>query len=68
MLFALNEEYCLNEKKAVKMIDRFALRPSDYKHKVDAVFAAAGTDMPLSVTLLQEFIGEVAKLTGNQFD
>jgi len=38
VLFALNEEYCLNEKKAVKMIEGFAQTPANYKERVDEIF------------------------------
>ncbi|HEY8344647.1 MAG TPA: hypothetical protein VIL66_05555 [Bacillota bacterium] len=39
VLFALNEEYCLNEKKAVKMITNFSQAPFDYKKRVDEIFS-----------------------------
>lgn len=42
VLFALNGEYCINEKKAVRMIEGFALKPRDYKRRVDAVVSLAG--------------------------
>ncbi|MGI6004980.1 MAG: nucleotidyltransferase domain-containing protein [Christensenellales bacterium] len=42
MLFAINEQYCLNEKKAVKMIETFPEKPADYKGKVDHVFYMVG--------------------------
>jgi hypothetical protein len=44
VLFAVNEEYCLNEKKAVGMIDSFNIHPLGYKDKVNSIFAVAGTD------------------------
>ena len=34
VLFAVNEEYCLNDKKAVMRIDSFTILPIDYSHKV----------------------------------
>ena len=37
VLFAVNEEYCLNEKKAVDMIDSFNIHPIDYKDKVNSI-------------------------------
>ena len=37
VIFALNGEYCINEKKAVKMIDSFKIKPQDYKIKIDEV-------------------------------
>lgn len=41
VLFAVNEEYCLNEKKAVGMIDHFNIHPLGYKDKVNSIFAVA---------------------------
>lgn len=38
VLFAINEKYCLNEKKAVKMIEGFAQAPKSYKERVDEIF------------------------------
>lgn len=35
VLFALNNEYCINEKKAVKMIDAFKTKPQNYKKRID---------------------------------
>lgn len=39
VLFALNEEYCINEKKAVKMIANFPKAPLKYKERVDEIFS-----------------------------
>lgn len=62
VLFALNKEYCLNEKKAVKMIDKFDIHPMDYKTKVDGIFAAVGTDSKSACTQLRYLINEVSGL------
>lgn len=43
-LFAANREYCINEKKAVAMIDGFARKPPDYGRRVAGVVALAGVD------------------------
>lgn len=37
VLFALNEEYCINEKKAVRMIENFNKKPKDYKARIDHI-------------------------------
>ena len=34
VLFAINKEYCINEKKAVKMIEDFKIKPGYYKERV----------------------------------
>lgn len=59
VLFAINEEYCLNEKKAVGMIDHFNIHPLGYKDKVNAIFAAAGTDGVSACVQLKELVNEV---------
>jgi predicted nucleotidyltransferase len=59
VLFALNEEYCLNEKKAVGMIDCFKIHPLGYKDKVNLIFAAAGTDITNACTQLKQLVNEV---------
>ncbi len=38
VLFAVNEEYCINEKKAVKMLSAFPKVPLKYKERVDEIF------------------------------
>lgn len=37
VLFAMNEEYCINEKKVVRMITSFDIKPQDYKERIDQV-------------------------------
>lgn len=39
VLFALNEEYCINEKRAVRMIEGFDIKPKDYKKRIDQAIA-----------------------------
>lgn len=67
VLFALNKKYCINEKKAVRMIDGFSIHPAGYKSKVDEIFAAVGTDAKKSCGQLRELVSEVkALLTAEQ--
>ena len=58
VLFAVNEEYCLNEKKAVGMIDSFNIHPLDYKDKVNSIFVAIGTENANACKQLQRLINE----------
>lgn len=37
-LFALNGQYCLNEKNAVPRIDGFSLKPLNYKQRIERIF------------------------------
>ncbi len=43
VLFAMNEEYCINEKKAVRIIDGFVKKPLKYKERVTEVFKLPGS-------------------------
>ncbi|WP_313292010.1 nucleotidyltransferase domain-containing protein [Faecalispora jeddahensis] len=65
VLFAINEEYCLNEKKAVGMIDSFKIHPLGYKNKVNSIFAAAGIDSTNACTQLKQLINEVKGMLPN---
>lgn len=62
VLFAVNEQYCINEKKAVKMIETFPLRPDSYKVRVDEVYSMAGNDSAAACDQLQALINEVNQL------
>ncbi len=62
VLFALNDEYCLNEKRAVGMIDAFPIRPENYKDRVEKVFALCGTDLTEASHLLKQLVDEVSAL------
>ena len=44
VLFALNEEYCLNEEKDVSMKNSIAIRPDEYKRRIDNVCAVVGVE------------------------
>lgn len=65
VLFAVNEKYCINEKKAVSMIESFNIHPLGYKDKVNSIFAAAGTDSTKACTQLKQLINEVKGMLPN---
>lgn len=60
VLFALNEQYCVNEKKAVRMIAAFPLAPTNYQEKVEQLFLS---DVSLSCENLKALINEVEELS-----
>ncbi len=65
VLFALNEEYCINEKKAVKMIDGFSIKPKDYKKRVDKIITLVSSDKGNTregVDMLKELVSETKML------
>jgi len=57
VLFALNEEYWLNEKGALLIADKFPLRPERLKERVEEAFAilsADGQAIEKSISILEE--------------
>lgn len=44
VLFARNGKYCINEKKAVAMIDGFSIKPKDYKKRIDKIVTFVSSD------------------------
>lgn len=49
VLFALNEEYLLNEKGAVAIANSFALCPRNYQERVELVFALLAAEAKLII-------------------
>lgn len=62
VLFAVNETYCINEKKAVAMIDAFLLRPSGYAFRVGKVVSRTGTDSARACDELESLVEEARLL------
>lgn len=65
VLFAMNEEYCINEKKAVRMIDGFHNKPRDYKIKIDKIITLISSSIDntkIGIEILQELITDTEKL------
>jgi hypothetical protein len=63
VLFAYNEHYCINEKRAVLLIDTFRHHPINYHQRVNDVFATLAGDMVHASALLQTLVDEVQRLT-----
>lgn len=64
-LFALNEMYCLNEKKAVRRIGTIPQRPAEYPAKVAAIFATLGQDAEAACGLLGALVEEVRAMAAS---
>lgn len=62
VLFALNEQWCLNEKKAVFRIGTFAKKPDVYPEKVAGIFGQIGTAPADAVGRLKALRDEVVFL------
>lgn len=66
VLFALNEQYCINEKKAVQMIDSFPISPAHYQDRIAELFTASVQDLMATCGLLDTLIDETQALIDNQ--
>ena len=64
ILFALNQTYCLNEKKAVKRISGFQIKPQNYKDRVDRIF----TNLSTETTKRNNSINELKVLINDTID
>jgi len=61
-LFALNEEWLLNEKKAVLRIEAFPVRPNGYGQKIDIILFLIVSDPKGAAKALRSLRTEVAAL------
>lgn len=70
VLFALNRCYFMTDKGALRVIDGFALKPTDYVHEIGAILAAPGGDaatLAHSVARLQTLWQRTVDLTGGAY-
>lgn len=58
LLFAINEKWCINEKKAAFRIDTFEKRPDNYSERVGEIFRSAGASPGVSVQILKRLCQE----------
>jgi predicted nucleotidyltransferase len=69
VLFALNEEYLLNEKGAVAIANGFALCPRNYQERVESVFALLAVDAKSimdAITILEEIEQDLSQWYGDR--
>lgn len=66
VLFALNEQWCLNEKKAVFRIDGFSIAPEQYSQSVAAIFRQIALSPAQGVQSLRALCEEVSALRAKQ--
>ncbi|MFD2699251.1 nucleotidyltransferase domain-containing protein [Paenibacillus shunpengii] len=65
ILFAKNEQHCINEKRAVQLIEGFDLKPAHYKQRIDEIIELLSPDphqLTLAAAKLQDLIEETNKL------
>lgn len=66
VLFAINRKYCLNEKRASRRIETFAVAPEQYSERVNAVFSEMPADRSKSVGILWQLCRDVKQLAHNR--
>jgi hypothetical protein len=57
----LNEEYCINEKKAVGMIESFSIKPNNYKNRIVKIITLLSADRDNAregINMLKELVSE----------
>lgn len=68
VLFALNEEYCINEKRAVSMIESFSVKPPQYKDGIERAVSLLSKDPEKTragLFILQDLVSKVEGLVQN---
>ncbi len=62
LLFALNDSYCLNEKRAVAIIDKLSIHPINYDIKVNSIFADLGNDNEKALVNTKKLLNEIIEM------
>ncbi|MEH2046341.1 MAG: hypothetical protein V7L12_24315 [Nostoc sp.] len=69
VLFALNEDYLLNEKGAMALANRFAICPEDYQQRVERAFtllAADAKSITEAIAILEAIEDDLSQWYGNR--
>ena len=66
VLFALNQTYCLNEKKAILRIERFPIRPKDYCNRINEILTLAPDNCLIKINKLEQLCYEVKELADSK--
>ncbi|WP_054846945.1 hypothetical protein [Hungateiclostridium straminisolvens] len=62
VLFACNNVYCINEKKAIKLIDNFEYKPEKYAERVNRVFETLGTSPVECCEMIEKIYHEAGQI------
>ncbi|MDZ7949535.1 nucleotidyltransferase domain-containing protein [Nostoc sp. DedQUE09] len=69
VLFALNEDYLLNEKGAIAVANKFAICPQDYQQKVERAFkllAADAKSITEAIAIIEAIEDDLSQWYGNR--
>ena len=62
VLFACNNAYCINEKKAIKLIETFEHKPEKYTEKVNHIFEVLGISLFECYDMTEKLYNEVNEI------
>ena len=62
VLFACNNAYCINEKKAIKLLETFEYKPKKYAERVNHIFEVLGLSLFECYDMTEKLYKEVKKL------
>lgn len=62
VIFACNHAYCINEKKAIKLIETFEHKPENYAQKVNRIFELLGSSLMECCDMTEKLYNEVKQL------
>ena len=62
VLFAINQTYCLNEKKAAMQIERLAIHPQNYCNRINQILTLSPDNCLMQISKLEQLCHEVEKL------
>ena len=65
VLFACNRDYCINEKKAVELLETFEHKPENYGMKVNRIFEALGTSLHECCDMAERLYHEVKQMASH---
>ncbi|MFN6465918.1 MAG: nucleotidyltransferase domain-containing protein [Nostoc sp. DedVER02] len=69
VLFALNEDYLLNEKGAIAIANRFAICPQEYQQRVEQAFALLAADtesITEAIAIIEAIEDDLSQWYGNR--
>ncbi len=62
VLFACNNAYCINEKKAIKLLETFEHKPEKYAKKVNRIFEVLGLSLIECYNMTEKLYNEVKQI------
>ncbi|MCE3327030.1 nucleotidyltransferase domain-containing protein, partial [Staphylococcus aureus] len=62
LLFACNNAYCINEKKAIKLLETFEYKPEKYAERVNHIFEVLGLSLFECYDMTEKLYKEVNEI------